>query len=576
MPHLYVKTLTLYTVYANIKYELSQNKKMNHNALTHNQADRPNEVTNPGAPELVGRGGGGKYILDPTMAIYPPSEIGVLSERDGTRFVVVDEITLPLEQAEDVLKTSSIAVIAAIGPTEETDYALIGLEYDAENKKKKVPHSEHWLHSGDSDKQLVIGRHPVGVDTNRLLGKGTGSALLMSSKHIKFRLAEDGKLQVDVSGTNGVWSRASNAKVMPIETSAESGVTNNVAGHVALEAMTRSDALQAVRGTLISPNNDRPHIDDRHKLLGFAETIIAAGKASDAKIVKTIVCDDMINGKPLPDIMGKFSASEIYDKKGQLLAIYKNDPDLARQIVELNIVGFHGSKSASLSGVLKHGLLSAEALRERGHKIGSGERAFSRIDGENTIRFADWREPRTIEYYSHINNQPITPEGLELQATEIDNTVKAYLGTASHVDPAEDQGPLVYNQLLVANDMRNVAEFLRAHPDTEEAKLIGSNFPVAYGLSATGYEIYTREWDIPTNDTSEQKKIVKIVPSDVKGEFAMYGPEVPIDDIPVIAVPEEKVAWVSDIVRSYSSNIQVVSLESLTENPYAPGLSVYI
>lgn len=560
---------------------------MNHNSIiTRDQGANSQEARDGGRIGIARQNMGSRYDLDLADSIYPLSEIGLQDEQNGVKFAVVDEITIPERVSDEgAMYGSSIAVLGTKDPKGQPAYLLMGLRVDDKGRKIVVPGSEHWLYAGDGGvRSASIGRNPDGVDMSRLIGHDVSESLAMSSKHLKFVLNDNGKLHIDVTGTNGIWSFGGNNTEALTGEAARDSVVNHGAGQLAVEAAVKPEALQAIHDALNNGNEEWAG-DYINRLEDLARKIVDSGGFRDAEIVRSVICDNMIDGVELPEIMGKTNATTVYDKKGQLLAIYQNDPDLAERIVKQNIVGFHASNSASLWGVLQHGLLSAAELRARGHNIGSGERTFSKKNGESTIRFADWRAPRTIEHYSvgSSGNTQISPELLEQQAEEFRKSADANKKTSLAANPSEED-PYVYNALHVADDMAKLADFLRTNPESDEAKLVAGNFPVAYGLSANGYTMYARVTSVPKEETpasmgvatKHNKVIVEIVPSDATGEFMVYGSEVPKEDIPIIAVPNNRISQVRPLVEKYAPNTVVVALESLIENSYTQGMSAFM
>lgn len=329
---------------------------------------------------------------------------------------------------------------------------------------------------------------------------------------------------------------------------------------------TEKSSTIAVKKALEPPTGSLEWVANSMNLLkSFALNMIASGSETDVRFVKSIVCDGKIGRKSIPETMGRTNATSAYEKKGQLLAIYRNDARLAETIVGRNIVGFHGSNSASLMGVLRHGLLSGAELRSRGHAIGSGERSHRQIGGDPVIRFADWRAPETIKHYSSLgagSEQPITVESLQADASRLRQAAldnERFYGA--------DDNPFVYNLQQAADDHEKLATFIRDNPDSLEVELIQANFPVAYGLSAKGYRVFGTANQLPISN-NKQKIIVARVQSDVRGEFAVMNPSVPIDDLPVIAVPHSQIARVRWLADRFAPNTLVVDLESLVGNPF--------
>lgn len=353
-------------------------------------------------------------------------------------------------------------------------------------------------------------------------------------------------------------------------TMSEGLIAKNVTGRTALHEAIKDAASVSVRETLATPDDDMGITSRRMRVLNkYAQDIIEHGLMRDAQVVCGVICEDAIDGVPIPEIMGKSNISSGFDKKGQLLAIYKNNPEVAEVIVRYNVVGFHASRSASLWGVLQHGLLSAAEVRRRGLNIGTGERTFSRKGGEDTIRFADWRAVGTIRRFS-ASSGPVTAATLRERAAEYRDSAETNKNRSYGDDPLTNN-PAVYNLLAVAEDDEKVAEFIQENPDTEEAQLIMDNFPVAYGLCADGYEVYDHIIQLPKregNYHTPQKVLSRTMISDDYGEFVVDSSEVSTQDIAIIAVPRARVDQVDALVVRFGLPTCVVAIEDLVDNPY--------
>lgn len=275
-------------------------------------------------------------------------------------------------------------------------------------------------------------------------------------------------------------------------------------------------------------------------------------------LVEEIVVHETAGGVPLPQVYGKYTAGAQEEKLSQLLYYLERSPEVANAIISGNVIGFHTSNSASLLGVLKNGLMSSAELRKNNMVIASGEKTFSAKGGQNTISFADWRRPQTIKYYAQGNNQPLDTEMLRETIAEL-----RVAGEESRRNWGEDH-PYVYNTEHNIEDLQQVIELLTESPDSDEAKFVTANFPVAYGISAEGLESYATTYDRPkTTEEATKPYIVERVKSDVAGEFMVYGARMPADNLKVIAVPDDKVEMVRKLADKLGSEVEVVPIEDL-------------
>lgn len=301
------------------------------------------------------------------------------------------------------------------------------------------------------------------------------------------------------------------------------------------------------------------HLWAKDDLRSVAGAMIAKGDSEKIDAVREIVFNNLLGGKPIPEFMGKINPNDEVAKKQRLLEIYENDPHVANVIVEKNVIGFHASNSASLIGVLEHGLLPASVLREKGHFVSSGEHIFQGKKGQQTVSFADWRAPWSLQQYAD-GGKPRSAETFDDIAAEFD---KGYI---ENLHDFGEEHPYTHNSMTLANDARVTAKMLRDESHSETAQLVRENFPIMYGYSPGTEPIYETIYDRP--DDKPDSYVVARLRSDIDGEFRVYGADgVKHDQIPVIAVPKDRVDEVRAITERYNRNVVVIPIEALLETP---------
>ncbi len=295
-----------------------------------------------------------------------------------------------------------------------------------------------------------------------------------------------------------------------------------------------------------------------NKLKEVADRLLEHGDPDTTAVVFEIVQNNSLFGHEITPVMGKHSYTDERNKQTRLLSIYERDPETAKLLVDEDIAGFHGSRSGALFGILRHdGLLSAAESRNRGQLISSGEKTYSRKGGQRFISFADWRAPESLTKYAHSSNsEPLTIPALE---ETVETLKKGYI---EYQALWGDDHPFVYNVLHQISDTEDLISLIKTEPDSEEVDLLHDNFPIAFGVTMKGFDLYDRIFDLPKGEKPENA-MVCIVNSDIQGEFAVENEKVALDKLPVIAVPKDKIAKIKEIIERYGKNVKVIDISLL-------------
>jgi hypothetical protein len=247
------------------------------------------------------------------------------------------------------------------------------------------------------------------------------------------------------------------------------------------------------------------------------------------------------NGSVLPHYPGRIGITHnnLFENRAALLKIYFHNPQLAKAIVEHNIVGGHGSSSGSFLGVLEHGLIPQGELIELGSAVSTGEIVKGGLAwNKDRTSLAWWSDVQTLKSYAV--HRPVTDEALIQAIKELQNQINTGKGIGfASVDSLRQQ-MLFFQRTL---------EFLSSNPDSVEASLIRKGTPIIYFVSGDNFD---SEDIVPGNSS---------IPSE-------YGVKsgIPLKNIRIILVPFTEVDVTQEILKAQHPDIQVFSIESYNNN----------
>lgn len=392
-----------------------------------------------------------------------------------------------------------------------------------------------------SDGELQFGRFDPKTMKRDDLRSRFSSNECTSRRHFSLTVTEDGLTIKDTDSANGTTIRT-NSDVYPIfESTEEVYVESNT------EAMRHH--IQQYLHAELTNNSERRGVE---KLLKKASEVLPRTPEDALRDVYDIIVNQTLDGVPITPLFGRFNVFEKYDKRIRILSIYEADPDMARAIVVNQVAGFHGSRSGSLWGVVKHnGLLSAAESRRRGQLLTTGERTYSAQGGQPMISFADFSKNDSIAMYAGSRSQPFRIEDLEKNYNEL-------LAAAESARQSwGEEHPFCRNALLVAQDTLQQIQQLKEHPDSFESWLITANFPVAYGLSVKNLD------SVEMLHQKEKGKIVERVSSGIDGEFLLMDDRADLEHIPVVAVPQEYISIVQEFFNMNKKQVYVGDIDLL-------------
>jgi hypothetical protein len=331
-------------------------------------------------------------------------------------------------------------------------------------------------------------------------------------------------------------------------------------------------AIDTVTNTLI-PEIERRGEYAIEQTLREAITLIRRGNPEITSDVVEIITHSSLRGIPLPRAIGMGLTKE--DQHGicdRLLAIYKQDPEVAHTLVRHQIVGFHGTRSGALVGILEEGaLLTQEEAQRKGRRTETGEYIATSAKGRPILSFASWSETSTLDFYTQPSKQLILPD-LYGQIARI----KADLQLFKSGDYSEDS----YSALYVKGGERNIVELkerarqITRDPTSLESVLTLANIPIAFGLSLNGYSVYDRLNDLPDeSDVTMESALIHYPPYNQggkAGEFVLPR-SAGMHRMPVVATELKHAQFLKQLFADHDYAPDIIPLEVLK----AGGLRFY-
>lgn len=220
--------------------------------------------------------------------------------------------------------------------------------------------------------------------------------------------------------------------------------------------------------------------------------------------------------------------------------------EAAKAIIEKGVCGFHSTRSQALAGMLESGaLMSAYALNEKGHIMVTGEHYYQKPEGQDTISFSNLAESRNAAL-DHAGEH-----GVKVRAHE---TVLEDMRAAMNQMSELDDGSRSDNIKQAVGRYQAAIQSLEANPDSLFAALNKHEFPVMVGIS--------KDYIEESEDRREKSHLLRGVSH--LGEFRPVDTEIPLAALPVVAVPAEVVAPVTELFRMFGHpDTKIVAFETL-------------
>lgn len=207
----------------------------------------------------------------------------------------------------------------------------------------------------------------------------------------------------------------------------------------------------------------------------------------------------------------------------KLLDIYGRSPELARLIVDLSIVGGHGSRSGSLVHVFQHGLRPTEYQKQNQLMQFTGTYDWGGNNFNRTaVSFVSWVNERDLMHYSN-------PPAVNIQ--NLDGWMGSY-------NKEITQPNLEPQRKLILNRAKQMSNFLSRSDKTDIEHdieiCLREDFPLLFLID---------------NHTISTRKTHN-VDSDIQHEFSI-DEGLSQKDIPIILVPEANTPLVEKLGKKY-------------------------
>lgn len=269
------------------------------------------------------------------------------------------------------------------------------------------------------------------------------------------------------------------------------------------------------------------------RMPGYSQTqhdILLSGKDGDRDLATDSVTRNAWEGVVIRERLARMSLES---------------PTTYEAIRDGAVVGFHGTRSIALAGVLTHGALrSARRMQEDsdGSLMASGEH-YSSKGRQPRVSFSNLSDVQPPLSYSRAgNNRTYTAADRyeELQKrleTSEESLRKGWLSKEA-------------GDTLVEGHRKSMEE-LTERPGSLASELLMNDFPVLFGVSDT----FVR--DAENGPEAAGFGGGTITGQSAQAEFRPLASEVPLNALPVVAVPEDRIDLVKRLFAQYQPGIEV-------------------
>lgn len=243
------------------------------------------------------------------------------------------------------------------------------------------------------------------------------------------------------------------------------------------------------------------------------------------------------------------------EARKRLAYIAASSPDTYATLRDRGVVGFHGTRSSALAGILKTGeLRSAKATHEdtSGAFMISGEHLYQKAEGQDSISFSglsDLETPRGFAGAEH--DQTKTPEAVLAELKK----EAAKLGQDSDKEDAQGSRLGGVYRALQAQYTRAI-QAVERNPRGLEATLLENDFPVLMGVEGDFVEAAE---DNPDPNVSHARTISG---QSAQAEFRPLASSIPVENL-VFAVPAGRVDGMRKLLDMFGRDNAVVPIEAL-------------
>lgn len=263
------------------------------------------------------------------------------------------------------------------------------------------------------------------------------------------------------------------------------------------------------------------------------------------------IINGTLRGEVIQDYQFNFlGSSDIPLLRIKLAKMYLSNPEFVIQLVHKTIIGGHGGSSLSLPGVLGAGLRPRGFLADN-PTIVSGERSgYSALGGESGVSIAVLSDDETLSRYAVAQGrEAFTREVIEERLLILRGKLNADKPTMLAEDIAE--------QIANLEQARDVLEESDRYSPIE-ISIMQQNFPIIYLISA----------DYAQDTTINPKGYLNLFPGRgmIWSELLLEG-GADVNRIPIILVPEEKIALVQQLIieKGLEKQIKIFPISCLVQ-----------
>lgn len=296
-------------------------------------------------------------------------------------------------------------------------------------------------------------------------------------------------------------------------------------------------------GLYIQGQHGEPHLTraDIRELKERAQELCEMEEISDPQrtLAEEVLGRGTLNGYDVSEqdvLRGSDDISSARMFFANMIALSPEAAVTAATIAERNIAGMHFTRGIALDGIVRHGgIVSTKELYERNEPVGSGEHIYQPSEGQPDTSFSNFAAIQVAmdQYAGKMGLVSRDHESALKTLHEDLNEIDKFLEQGKNLDE-RTRGHL----LRAREGKRTISEDVAQHPDSLMAWLCRYEFPLAFGVSAD----FVR--------TAEKSRTslpyLGFGPSEL-GEFRPAASEIPMDALPIMAVPEELVP----ILQSY-------------------------
>lgn len=291
-----------------------------------------------------------------------------------------------------------------------------------------------------------------------------------------------------------------------------------------------------------------------------------------AQSVGEIVRQGTDNGQSLEPCLVSRNADDQLDCRETLASWKVRQPAIYEAITAQNVVGFHGTRSATLAGLLEHGgLMSTRhstGLGDKAPVMTAGEHIYQSPEGQKGVSFSNLAHLDSAGNYagsgeSHRRTPDEVVANLDYQITEFEKYARQFEATGGKMSAVM--------RSAAARIQKARQEFV-TKPDSLASVLMKHDFPVMVGIDGTyiaEHPYYEKRQSQPgTGDAStaeyldDRHRQVWLGVGDM-GEFRPVGQFIPTEALPVVAVPAERVESVQTLFKMHETPVTVVPIEDL-------------